>query len=798
MALGAGKLYLDCAFGAGVYSEKLLALMCEEGHVVALINDAVSNNAANKLQSMDVRFDIRHGSLGDLRNVLSEPVAGILLDLGAAFPRMECAGSGCQSDSCSDRHFCESLREWLANTNAAQLAWVFDSYGGFHDAVLADRLAEALLLKQQRDGPYVCTYHFLAALRELLPAFADEHPNLRPAQLCRAICVHLSQEVLQLETALLEGFRLLEFHGRFVIITFRPWELSVIRRFLRAHEEPPFQTQSLMQADRLVELFPLLASNKDFAARRVGRPILPTEEDLKALEASNASGWMMHVLEKVPFTCSWTLRQMKSLGESSADAVPAGVGQREPLYEAAGLTSDVCDTGAKCCKEHDTKEKADLLLQLRNDILLRKKQLKEQGVGSQQQKKDPMLVELIKKLNFMHRNGDTYIEKVQERCRNRVHIPVMLEEAVENLLLPGPNGLYVDCTFGRGGHSKLILSKLSARGRLKAFDIDPLAVQVGQKLAAIDARFEILHRPFGDVASAVDGQLSGVLLDPGVSSPQLDDASRGFSVKVKKDGPLDLRMNQEIGIPASEWLQTVNAVELARVIQKTCYRLENPLPERIAEVILQRQRELGQYQTTQQLVSVLDEFNAQIQEEHPNLRLAHFVLCAIRIFLNREMEQLEQVLEGAFQRLQFFGRCVIICFNRWEVASVRCFLRDHEEPSSWVPSSGISQHRLTELFPLVHSGKDFAVRLAAKPVRPQPEEIYRNQRSKSKLFVLEKVPRCSSTSTVRDWCSAVQESSESGKYGVCAAKSRLQEPPAPVQSRVQGHLMGRAPVAENS
>ena len=119
---------------------------------------------------------------------------------------------------------------------------------------------------------------------------------------------------------------------------------------------------------------------------------------------------------------------------------------------------------------------------------------------------------------------------------------MLLHEAVEHLMALGPQGLYIDCTFGRGGHAQLILSKLSPAGRLKAFDIDPMAVQVGRALQSADGRFQMLHAPFGQLAEAVIEPIAGVLLDLGVSSPQLDEPSRGFSVSKRKDGPLDLRM----------------------------------------------------------------------------------------------------------------------------------------------------------------------------------------------------------------------------------------------------------------
>jgi hypothetical protein len=179
-------------------------------------------------------------------------------------------------------------------------------------------------------------------------------------------------------------------------------------------------------------------------------------------------------------------------------------------------------------------------LELQAQIVARKALLTELGMSATARKVDPLLRELL------HKQDRFYAAKIQDKIYtrgvNRAHVSVLLHEAVEHLMALGPDRLYIDCTFGRGGHAQLILSKLSQEGRLKAFDIDPMAVQVGQALQSGDCRFQILHAPFGQLADAVDEPVAGVLLDLGVSSPQLDEPSRGFSVSKRKDGPLDLRM----------------------------------------------------------------------------------------------------------------------------------------------------------------------------------------------------------------------------------------------------------------
>lgn len=381
------------------------------------------------------------------------------------------------------------------------------------------------------------------------------------------------------------------------------------------------------------------------------------------------------------------------------------------------------------------------LHRLREAIRARKEALKDSGCGICEVKKDRELAALVKRQGALFCRGDRYEEKVRKRCRERGHFSVLLSEAVAQTTALGPDGRYVDCTFGRGGHSRAILARLSPAGRLLAFDVDPLAVDVGRALQREDPRFEVAHRPFGDIGDAAPCGLAGVLLDLGVSSPQLDDSSRGFSTKARKVGPLDLRMNPLVGAPASQWLQTVTAAELAWVIRATAYELGPPLPERVAEAILSHQRRHGPYATTGQLACMLEEFSEELGEERPKTGLAHVVFCAIRVFLNREQEQLEVALEGAFEKLQPHGRCVIICFSRWEASVVRAFVRRHEAPRARVLAELESQPVLSRLYPLLGSGKRFSVRHAVPPIRPSQEEIQRNGRSKSIMYTLEKVPR---------------------------------------------------------
>jgi 16S rRNA (cytosine1402-N4)-methyltransferase len=290
-------------------------------------------------------------------------------------------------------------------------------------------------------------------------------------------------------------------------------------------------------------------------------------------------------------------------------------------------------------------------------------------------------------------------------------------------------GTYVDCTFGRGGHTKAILARLAEDGKLFAFDVDPEAVSVARELERADPRFHIIHRPFGDLAEALEGvAVNGVLADLGVSSPQLDDRHRGFNVT--EAGPLDLRMNHSAGIPAREWLRDVSVEELAWVIHAHGEDHDPILAERIAQTILERQKAMpsGLIPLTTQLADIVRQAKANINDSgmHP----AKLTFQAIRVFLNEEMRQLDDVLDGAFKRLAPGGRCCIISFKKKEANAITKFVREHEEPDQFLAS--LDDHaRLCELFPLLATDKEFSVKQLCEPIRPSLSEIDRNTRSRS-------------------------------------------------------------------
>jgi 16S rRNA (cytosine1402-N4)-methyltransferase len=251
------------------------------------------------------------------------------------------------------------------------------------------------------------------------------------------------------------------------------------------------------------------------------------------------------------------------------------------------------------------------------------------------------------------------------------HRTVLLQEAVDALAIQDArrDGIYIDATFGRGGHSRLILSQLSEKGRLLAFDKDPQAIAVGQQLASSDARFGVTHDSFASMHNAVRAagieQVDGVLMDLGMSSPQVDDAGRGFSFRA--DGPLDMRMDTTRGIPASAWLATATQDNLERVIREYG---EERFAFQIAKAIVDR-RAVGPIATTGQLAALVA---GAVKTREKGKDPATRTFQAVRIFINQELEDLETGLKQAFDLLAPFGRLVVISFHSLEDRIVKRFL----------------------------------------------------------------------------------------------------------------------------
>lgn len=300
------------------------------------------------------------------------------------------------------------------------------------------------------------------------------------------------------------------------------------------------------------------------------------------------------------------------------------------------------------------------------------------------------------------------------------HIPVLLNEAVEHLITKR-DGVYIDATFGRGSHSRAILAALSAKGRLIAFDKDPEAVQYGQSLAAQDSRFTILHSSYAELAQQLQAlslmhQVSGILFDLGVSSPQLDNPARGFSFT--KAGSLDMRMDTTQGRSASEWIRDVSEEELANVLWQYG---EEKFSRRIARAIVDA-RQATPITTTVQLAKIIAQAVPKTKdtfEKHPATRSFQ----AIRIVVNQELTELEQGLTQALDALQAGGRLAVISFHSLEDRIVKQFIRQQEK-GQVIPRG------------LPIKSSQFAAKLKSvgKAIKPSLQEVNTNPRARSAIL----------------------------------------------------------------
>jgi 16S rRNA (cytosine1402-N4)-methyltransferase len=303
------------------------------------------------------------------------------------------------------------------------------------------------------------------------------------------------------------------------------------------------------------------------------------------------------------------------------------------------------------------------------------------------------------------------------------HQPVLLNEALESLNIR-PSGNYIDATFGRGGHSRAILQQLNEAGRLIAFDQDLQAVEFARQYFADEPRFTIEHCNFNQVASVVDllglvGKIDGVLMDLGVSSPQLDDAERGFSFL--RSGPLDMRMDTEQGITAAQWLARVKLTDLINVLKKYG---EEKFARRIATAIVET-REQREITETGDLAEIIS--NAiPVKEKHKHPATRSFQ--AIRIYVNQELRSIEQGLKGAASVLAKGGRLSVISFHSLEDRMVKRFMRDIS-----------SRPKLPAGLPVMDADIEVPFQLVAKPVVAGAKELAANPRARSaRLRVLER------------------------------------------------------------
>ena len=303
------------------------------------------------------------------------------------------------------------------------------------------------------------------------------------------------------------------------------------------------------------------------------------------------------------------------------------------------------------------------------------------------------------------------------------HEPVLLDEVLEALSLDKHNdGIFVDATFGRGGHSAAILQRLNMHGRLIALDRDPAAIAAGHEQFVDETRLCLVQRAFAQLQTAlgeagmteVTGKISGALFDLGVSSPQLDDAQRGFSFM--RDGPLDMRMDNSSGINAAEWLAKISERDLQKVINEYG---EERFARRIANAIVTYRRDHS-INSTAQLAEVIDQaVPAREPGKHPATR----TFQAIRMAINAELEQIQQALSQVIDVLVPGGRLCVISFHSLEDQLVKRFMQSHSQDDPMYAG-----------LPVIPADKRAKLKRIGRAIHSSDAEVRRNPRARSAIL----------------------------------------------------------------
>jgi len=304
-------------------------------------------------------------------------------------------------------------------------------------------------------------------------------------------------------------------------------------------------------------------------------------------------------------------------------------------------------------------------------------------------------------------------------CAPLSHQSVLLQEAVEALAIK-PDGIYVDATFGRGGHSRAILARLVSQGKLIALDRDPQAIAAGREMN--DARLTLVHAAFSELGAVLDSlaglaakQVEGILLDIGMSSPQLDQAERGFSFR--SDGPLDMRMDTSRGQTAADWLEQATQTEIERVIKNYG---EERFAHAIAKALVTARGEC-RIATTRQLAALVEK---AVRTREPGQHPATRSFQAIRIHINQELEELSLTLPQCVARLVSGGRLAVISFHSLEDRIVKRFMREQSQPPQLPKRLPLRSAEMPR--PLL--------RLVGKAQFPQPAEVAANPRARSAVL----------------------------------------------------------------
>ncbi|RUO33478.1 16S rRNA (cytosine(1402)-N(4))-methyltransferase RsmH [Aliidiomarina sanyensis] len=306
------------------------------------------------------------------------------------------------------------------------------------------------------------------------------------------------------------------------------------------------------------------------------------------------------------------------------------------------------------------------------------------------------------------------------------HVPVLLAESIEALAIQ-PDQIYIDATFGRGGHSRAVLAELGPEGRLIAFDRDPTAAQAAQALTN-DPRFHFFHTPFSALADIIEqeglhGRVAGILFDLGVSSPQLDDAERGFSFM--RDGPLDMRMNPEQDESAADWLARADMDEMAHVFRTYG---EERFAGRIARAIIEHRQE-HTLTRTHELADLISKVSpTREKHKHPATR----VFQAIRIHINRELEEVEVALKAAVDALKPGGRLAVISFHSLEDRIAKQFIRAQSRRAQLPAGLPLREDQIEDTRTLNPIGK---------AIKPSAQELKANPRARSSVLrIAERLP----------------------------------------------------------
>ena len=307
---------------------------------------------------------------------------------------------------------------------------------------------------------------------------------------------------------------------------------------------------------------------------------------------------------------------------------------------------------------------------------------------------------------------------MDRECRQ--HVPVLVAELMA-AIQPHDSGLYADCTFGRGGHTRALLALAGAAMRVLAVDRDPQAVAEGCKLAAADPRLEVVQAPFSELARVANERgmrFDAVYFDLGVSSPQIDTPERGFSFR--HDGPLDMRMDPQHGESAADWLADARADEIALVLREFG---EERYARRIAAYLVEARAVTPIRRTLQLAELVFQAMPGRARHAEPGQNPATRTFQAIRIHINRELHELDAGLEQALESLKTGGRLAVISFHSLEDRRVKRFMRDLAKPP--LPSRHL---------PVPAEQAPPRLRLLGKPVRASREELQINPRSRSAVL----------------------------------------------------------------